>query len=227
MTGSLQGQRRLRRWHRLIAMATSIQLLLWTLSGLFFAFVDIDYVRGHQFKVPAGPVALDLTQFAVTEFNAQHLVVRERLPGEMLVGVQAESGLQWFDQNGALARALTAEEALALGATRTVMTPDRTEWVDQPEVGSEYRGAPLPLWRLWESDVPDRVAYIDALSGEVLAVRHGAWRWWDFLWSLHIMSYTDRDTIGTWLLKVFSVMALITAGLGVWLFRATRRVATR
>jgi hypothetical protein len=208
-------------------MATSIQLLLWTLSGLFFAFVDIDYVRGHQFKVSASPVALDLTQFAVTEFNAQHLVVRERLPGEMLVGVQAESGLQWFDQNGALARALTAEEALALGATRTVMTPNRTEWVDQPEVGSEYRGAPLPLWRLWESDVPDRVAYMDALSGEVLAVRHGAWRWWDFLWSLHIMSYTDRDTIGTWLLKVFSVMALITAVLGVWLFRATRRVATR
>lgn len=227
MTGSLQGQRRLRRWHRLIAMATSIQLLLWTLSGLFFAFVDIDYVRGHQFKVPAGPVALDLSQFAVTEFNAQHLVVRERLPGEMLVGVQAESGLQWFDQNGALARALTAEEALALGATRTVMTPNRSEWVDQPEVGSEFRGAPLPLWRLWESDVPDRVAYMDALSGEVLAVRHGAWRWWDFLWSLHIMSYTDRDTIGTWLLKVFSVMALITAVLGVWLFRATRRVATR
>ena len=227
MTGSLQGQRRLRRWHRLIAMATSIQLLLWTLSGLFFAFVDIDYVRGHQFKVPASPVALDLTQFAVTEFNAQHLVVRERLPGEMLVGVQGESGLQWFDQNGALARALTAEEALALGATRTVMTPNRTEWVDQPEVGSEYRGAPLPLWRLWESDVPDRVAYMDALSGEVLAVRHGAWRWWDFLWSLHIMSYTNRDTIGTWLLKVFSVMALITAVLGVWLSRATRRVATR
>ena len=172
-------------------------------------------------------MALDLNQFTVTEFDAQHLIVRERLPGEMLIGVQDESGLQWLDQTGAVARALTAEEALALGATRTLMTPNRSEWVDQPEVGSEYRGAPLPLWRLWESDVPDRVAYMDALSGEVLAVRHGAWRWWDFLWSLHIMSYTDRDTIGTWLLKVFSVMALITALLGVWLFRATRRVATR
>ena len=226
MTGSLQAQRRLRRWHRLVAMVTSIQLLLWTLSGLFFAFVDIDYVRGHQFTVPASPAALDLTQFAVTEFDAKHLVVRERLPGEILVGVHSESGVQWLDQSGGLARALTAEEALALGATRTVMTPNRSEWVDQPEVGSEYRGAPLPLWRLWESDLPDRVAYMDALSGEVLAVRHGAWRWWDFLWSLHIMSYTDRDTIGTWLLKVFSVMALITAVLGVWLFRATRRVAT-
>ena len=227
MTGALQGQRRLRRWHRLIAMATSVQLLLWTLSGLFFAFVDIDYVRGHQFKVPVSPVALDLNEFTVTEFDAQHLIVRERLPGEMLIGVQDESGLQWLDQTGAVARALTAEEALALGATRTLMTPNRSEWVDQPEVGSEYRGAPLPLWRLWESDVPDRVAYMDALSGEVLAVRHGAWRWWDFLCSLHIMSYTDRDTIGTWLLKILSVMALLTAVLGVWLFRATRRVAPR
>ena len=227
MTGALRGQRRLRRWHRLMAMATSIQLLLWTLSGLFFAFVDIDYVRGHQFKIPVSPVALDLTQFAVTEFDAQHLVVRERLPGEMIVGVHNESGLQWLDQTGALARALTAEEALSLAATRTVMKPNRSEWVDQPEVGSEYRGAPLPLWRLWESDVRDRVAYMDASSGEVLAVRHGAWRWWDFLWSLHIMSYTDRDTIGTWLLKIFSVMALVTAVLGVWLFRATRRVAAR
>ena len=211
MTGALQGQRRLRRWHRLIAMATSVQLLLWTLSGLFFAFVDIDYVRGHQFKVPVSPVALDLNEFTVTEFDAQHLIVRERLPGEMLIGVQDESGLQWLDQTGAVARALTAEEALALGATRTLMTPNRSEWVDQPEVGSEYRGAPLPLWRLWESDVPDRVAYMDALSGEVLAVRHGAWRWWDSLCSLHIMSYTDRDTIGTWLLKILSVMALLTA----------------
>ena len=34
-------------------------------------------------------------------------------------------------------------------------------------------------------------------------VRHDAWRWWDFLWSLYIMSYEDRDTIGTWLLRIF------------------------
>jgi hypothetical protein len=90
--------------------------------------------------------------------------------------------------------------------------------------GSEYRGAPLPLWRLWDSANPDRVAYMDALSGQVVAVRHEAWRWWDFLWSLHIMSYGDRDTIGTLLLKLFSVLALGTAVLGLWLLIYTRRV---
>ena len=37
------------------------------------------------------------------------------------------------------------------------------------------------------------------------------------------MSYTDRDTIGTVLLKVFSILALATAVLGVWLYVQTRR----
>jgi len=53
MSGSLSRQRMLRRWHRRVAAVTSVQLLLWTLSGLYFAFIDIDYVRGHQFKRPA------------------------------------------------------------------------------------------------------------------------------------------------------------------------------
>jgi len=62
------------------------------------------------------------------------------------------------------------------------------------------------------------VAYIGATSGDLVAVRNTAWRWWDFLWSLHIMDYDDRDTIGTWLLKLFSVLSLLTAIAGVGLF---------
>jgi len=38
------------------------------------------------------------------------------------------------------------------------------------------------------------------------------------------MSYGDRDTIGTLLLKLFSVLALGTAVLGLWLLIYTRRV---
>jgi hypothetical protein len=35
---------------------------------------------------------------------------------------------------------------------------------------------------------------------------------------LHIMDYDDRDDIGTWLLKLFSVMALLTAIAGIALY---------
>ena len=104
--------------------------------------------------------------------------------------------------------ALSAEQALTLGNERTVIKPDQVEWVDTDMPGSEYRGAPA-AWRLWNVEDPDHVAYVDAVSGEVIVVRHDV-AWWDFLWSLHIMSYQDRDTIGTWLLKVFSLLALGT-----------------
>ncbi len=49
MTIQIKRQRRVRRWHRGVAMLASVQLLLWTLSGVCFSFLDIDYVRGHHY----------------------------------------------------------------------------------------------------------------------------------------------------------------------------------
>ena len=218
----LRKQRRLRRWHRLVALVTSCQLLLWTLSGVYFAFIDIDYVRGHQFKKSNPPTQLDLSKLTAGLVSANKVVIQERIAGELIVGVQTDGGVQWLGEQGLPITALTAEQALTLGNERTVIKPNQVEWVDTDILGSEYRGAPLPLWRLWRAEDPDRVAYVDAMSGEVAVVRHDAWRWWDFLWSLHIMSYEDRDTIGTWLLRIFSLLALATAVLGLWLFLHTR-----
>jgi uncharacterized iron-regulated membrane protein len=65
---------------------------------------------------------------------------------------------------------------------------------------------------------PSLVAYVDAYSGQVTAIRSDAWRWWDFLWALHIMDYDDRDDIGTVLLKIFSVLAVLTAIAGIALY---------
>ena len=218
----LQKQRRLRKWHRAVALVTSCQLLLWTLSGLYFAFIDIDYVRGHQFKRSLPASQLDLSRLEANLMSAKKVVIQERRPGELILGVHADKGIEWLDEQGLPITPLSGEQALALGNERTVIKPDQFEWVDSDLPGSEYRGSPLPLWRLWKADDPDRVAYVDAMSGEVTVVRHDAWRWWDFLWSLHIMSYEDRDTIGTWLLRVFSLLALATAVLGLWLFLHTR-----
>ena len=68
------------------------------------------------------------------------------------------------------------------------------------------------------------MAYLHATSGQVLAIRNTSWRWWDFLWSLHIMDYDTRDEIGTWLLKLFSLLAVVTAiaGLGLYFLSPQR-----
>ena len=40
----------MRAWHRWLGLFTSIQLLLWTVSGLFFTVPDITDVRGDQYR---------------------------------------------------------------------------------------------------------------------------------------------------------------------------------
>ncbi|MBR9795637.1 MAG: hypothetical protein GYB45_06135, partial [Gammaproteobacteria bacterium] len=97
----LRRQRRLRQWHRLVALVTSCQLLLWTLSGLYFAFIDIDYVRGHQFKRSSPPTQLDLSQLEVGLVSANKVVIQERLAGELIVGVQTDDVVKWLDEQGA------------------------------------------------------------------------------------------------------------------------------
>ena len=227
MTGQIKRQRWVRRWHRGIAMLTSVQLLLWTLSGVYFSFIDIDYVRGHHYEAEASSTVFDLSALQKIRLSGQQMTILERLPGELIVGVRSEGVMSWRNAQGDALAYLSSAEALDLARQRTTLDPDVVEWVDRGAPGSEYRGAPLPLWRAFSADSPAEVAYLNASSGELVSVRHEAWRWWDFLWSLHIMSYSDRDTIGTWLLKCFSLLALGTAVMGVWLFAATSRLPGR
>ena len=45
-----------------------------------------------------------------------------------------------------------------------------------------------------------------------------AWRWFDFLWSLHIMDYETRDNFNHLLIQFLSVLGLLTVLSGLALF---------
>jgi len=213
----LHWQRRLRRWHRAIAMVTALQLLAWTVSGIYFAFVDIEEVRGKAHRLSQNTREFDLNTLTWITHTSGDIAIRERLPGEWIVGTQSDSGRAWHTVTGTPVNPLSATQAISLTAALTDLSGDRAELITEQLLGAEYRGKSLPLWRV-TSDSHNVVIYIDALSGEVAAIRNDAWRWWDLLWSLHIMDYDDRDTIGTLLLKIFSVLALVTALAGIMLY---------
>ena len=217
---SLAWQRRLRVWHRRLAIVTAIQLLLWTVSGIYFAFVDITMVRGepHRLAPPTQPIDLAKFDFPVT--STSQVLIKPRLPGELVVGVvDPESGLtEWLGSDGQPVTPLTSEQAISAVSSKTDITVDVTEWVATTAEASECRGRQLPLWRAYSAENPSLRVYVDPRSGDIVAIRNLAWRAWDFLWMLHIMDYDDRDDIGTWLLKLFSVMALLTAIAGIALY---------
>ena len=41
----------LRKFHKYISLLVSIQLLLWTISGIYFSFNKIENVRGEQYRI--------------------------------------------------------------------------------------------------------------------------------------------------------------------------------
>ena len=96
---SLVWQRRLRVWHRRLAIVTAIQLLLWTVSGIYFAFVDITMVRGepHRLAPPTQPIDLAKFDFFPVTSTSQ-VLIKPRLPGELVVGVtDPDSGVtKWL-----------------------------------------------------------------------------------------------------------------------------------
>ena len=217
---SLAWQRRLRVWHRRLAVVTAIQLLLWTLSGIYFAFVDITMVRGEPHRLAPSTQSIDLATFDFPVASTSQILIKPRLPGELVLGVtDPQSGLtEWLDPDGQPVTPLTSEQAISAVSSKTDITVDVTEWVTTAAEAAEYRGRQLPLWRAYSAENPSLRVYVDPRSGDIVAIRNLAWRAWDFLWMLHIMDYDDRDDIGTWLLKLFSVMALLTAIAGIALY---------
>jgi hypothetical protein len=213
----LKMQRLTRRWHRLLAIVVSLQLLAWTISGVFFAFLDITEVRGTPFKNDSRPpIHLPRTiDWVESPFEEMRVISRLGAP---IIGTRQGNEWLWRDASGGPIAIMDNTEARSAAEYSTRFTATSARLIEAPSQGSEYRGHALPLYQIQVQESEDTRVYVDAYTGELRAIRSNTWRWWDFLWSLHIMDYAERDTIGTLLLKVFSVMSLLTSIAGTLLF---------
>ena len=84
--------------------------------------------------------------------------------------------------------------------------------------GAEYRGIDLPIYRVTTDSQDGINIYINPMTGSISAIRSDSWRLWDLFWALHIMDYQDRDNINNLLLKILSILALVTSISGIALF---------
>ena len=78
----------------------------------------------------------------------------------------------------------------------------------------------MPLYKIEtiSEDSKEINVYVDPFSKEIVAVRSNQWRIWDFMWGIHIMDWDERDNIGNIFLKIFSILALLSALSGIYLF---------
>ena len=205
-----------RSFHKYLSLAISIQLLLWTISGIYFAFNKIELIRGEQYLLEQEISEVSLDEIRKT-FNAQNLGILKRLD-QWIIRVEDGSGAYYTDLNGNKLTSLTKEQVKLAVKGQTSLTPVNVTRITSSSEGSEFRGRELPLFKVTTSSEDEVNIYVDAVSGEVKAIRSDSWRWWDLLWSLHIMDYTERENIDNFLLKIFSILALISSLSGITLF---------
>ena len=85
----------LRTGHRYISLLVSIQLLLWTASGLFFAFNKIQEVRGEH-VIKRQPITVDLGAFSSVIKEARRVRLASRL-SQPIVVVTRDGGTDYLD----------------------------------------------------------------------------------------------------------------------------------
>ena len=192
----------IRSLHRYLSIFIAIQLLLWTVSGIYFAFNKIELIRGEQYRLPSN------VEYRIFDRLGQQVIASNK-DGNIVYRTYPE---------GNLLGKLSVEEAKLIASIKTSLEPVSAILLTESSPGSEYRGRSLPIYQITTSSKDDINIYLDPLSGDVLAIRSNSWRMWDFLWSLHIMDYDQRDNINNFLLRLFSILALVSSISGILLF---------
>lgn len=208
----------IRNTHKYLSFFISLQLLLWTISGIYFAFNKIELVRGEQYELmPNHSFDFRKLNFEIDE--TANIQITKRL-GQDIVIIRGESGNHYLDVNGKSINKLSFEDAKKIVQDLTTLTPINVEEIKKLKKGSEYRGRELPLYKvLSRNDQGKEInVYLNGYSGEVAAIRSLQWRIWDLMWGLHIMDWQARDDINNLLLKIFSILALFSSLTGILLF---------
>ena len=219
----------IRKTHRWLGLIAAVQLLIWTGSGLFFSIVPIDDVRGTHLR--QAPPALRLEHvrlISASDLAARHKELAMLSPGKVQLQqrlytpiylVKREDELRVYHAETAKRlEPLTETEARSIASNSTELPILSATWVTEVSRGSEYRDGELPAWKIKLKGVDEANLWIGANSGKVSAIRTNTWRLYDFLWSLHIMDYVDRDNFNSWLLRVFALLGVITIVSGMALF---------
>jgi len=211
----------IRKAHRYLGIFLGIQFLMWTISGMYFSWTDIDEIHGDQFKneEPKQTAFSDL-------LGTGQLDSKQPIQSLELLEI-AEEPYYWINEaklynakTGEEKEGITKEEAQEV-AQRYMLPELKIAAIKRiEEVGDhhEYRGKPLPAYEISYATPINLKAYVAVENGAFQTVRHRDWRWFDFLWMTHTMDYQGRDNFNTIVLRAFSLLGLITvlSGFLLW-----------
>ncbi len=227
----------IRKTHRYIGLIVALQLLAWTLGGIWFTWNDIDDIHGDHLRntktnavlTPKASVQKALEVLAdYKTLNSITVIQVLSTPVYRIKyrTVQGVSKMVLIDGNsGELFPEITQQQAIDIvNESKSFKAKiSSVELITETDAHHEYREKSMPAWAITYDYPESPTFYVSTVLAKVTAVRHNSWRIFDFLWMLHTMDYQTRDDFGNWLIKIFSLIALVTAISGIVLFVISSR----
>lgn len=228
----------IRRTHRYLGVVLGIQFLIWTISGLYFSWTNIDEIHGdfqhrhpphltgnHTLVSPA--VAFEKAGYKVDSIHSVQLI---SMLGKPFYSLQFYTGKTFRKiladaTNGVRRGPVNKSEAVQIAAEsfNGEALLSSAEYITTTTAHHEYRGKPLPAWAITFKHPSNTTVYVSEAGGKVESFRNNKWRIFDFLWMGHTMDYKGRDNFNNWLLRIFSVFGLLTILSGFVLFFISSR----
>lgn len=211
----------IRKAHRYLGLFLGIQFLFWTISGLYFSWTNLDNIHGDQYKnMDYQPKSFD------SLISPSQLSIPQGIKSIALRDINNKP-FYWINNkylynayNGVIKKEITKTEALYIAKNHMKSDLKVTSVEQITEVGNhhEYRKKILPAYVLSYDTDESVKAYVSIHDGKFQTVRHRDWRWFDFLWMTHTMDYQGRDNFNTTVLRIFSLLGLITvlSGFLLW-----------
>ncbi|TRD12344.1 hypothetical protein FGU71_11020 [Erythrobacter insulae] len=216
---------RLAKWHIWLGWLVGVPIVMWVATGLFMVSRPIDEVRGSHLQIAQEqqPLIIEGSEIATADMQLgeMQLVMQDGRAVAILTTLDGQTRRVDF-ASGQPIPALDAEAARAL-VERRIVGGDAVQSVtffNADKVPFDFR-RPIPVWQVGLSDGTH--VYVGRDSGQIEAVRTRWWRWFDFMWGLHIMDISEREDTSHPILILFATLALIGSLFGLVLMFRRRK----
>jgi hypothetical protein len=216
---SLKVSRKIHKW---LMLFIGVQVVLWSLTGTYMVFFDIDYIHGdslvvnHQEKINPNNLTYSLQEVLGQYPGAENISVGKFIDKAVYRFSAGGATIMLDAQSGARISPLDK-----LSAERAA----RYYYRGEGEVGSielisedppfELNSRALPAWRVNFADFSAPAIYVSAQSGLLVGKRHQFWRLFDWMFRFHVMDYGDEEAVDNLLLFCISAVALIASLFGL------------
>ena len=211
-----------RKTHKWLGLVIGLQVVIWSLSGLYMTAIHIDTIHGDhlirslpQKSADAGNLQDPLLIVAASAGQSVRLAWVRNQPAYVVKDGAGETVVD--ARNSTPVLPLTEAEIRSIAkATYTGNEPIASASLIT-DIPGEIRGRKPPLWRVEFDHWNKPTLYFSPTTGELVSRRHELWRVFDFVWMFHIMDFDERENVNNPLLRVFTWGAVLMALSGAWL----------